>query len=204
MTSSKQANNDKTAGTVKVEDLAPILACTAPAAIALLAENRIPFLSFVERRVGSRAEAEEILQTAFVKGLEKASAIRDTDSTVAWFYRLLRNSLTDHYRRRSAAQMAEERHRQQEAILYEPNDGHKSVCQCVVKVLSTLKPEYTDVIRRVDLGEIEISSAAASLRISPNNLRVRLHRARKALRIALELSCGSCATRGCGNCTCDS
>ncbi len=204
MTSPKQSRDNKLPEAVKNEDLAPVPANTAPAAIALLAEHHHQFLSFVEHRVGSHAEAEEVLQTALVKGIEKASTIRDTDSAVAWFYRLLRNSLTDHYRRQSAAQRAEERHRQQEAILYEPADSHKTACRCVVKLLPTLKSEYAQLIRKVDLGEVKISEAAASLRISSNNLRVRLHRARKALRSALEMCCGSCAAQGCGDCSCDS
>lgn len=50
-------------------------------------------------RVGSRDVVEDILQEAFVRTLDRVDSIRRTDSAVAWFYRVLRNAIADHYRR---------------------------------------------------------------------------------------------------------
>lgn len=71
--------------------------------VRILVENHRAFLQFLERRVGDRALAEDILQDALVKGIGKAGSIREDDSTVAWFYRTLRNAVIDHHRRASAA-----------------------------------------------------------------------------------------------------
>lgn len=72
-------------------------------------ERRDDFLRFVEKRVDSRATAEDILQSAFVRGIEKESTLRDEESAVAWFYRLLRNAVIDHYRsKRSADRLFEQ------------------------------------------------------------------------------------------------
>src|SRR5258708_37384826 len=57
------------------------------------------FLAFLERRLGDRALAEDILQDAFVRSIEKGDEIRDQSSAVAWFYRMLRNAVIDHHRR---------------------------------------------------------------------------------------------------------
>ena len=73
-----------------------------PAVVAAWVENHRRFLAFLERRVESRAAAEEILQEAFVRGLGQADEIRDDERAVAWFYRLLRNAVIDHYRARGA------------------------------------------------------------------------------------------------------
>jgi len=70
--------------------------------VGALVENHRRFLAFVERRAGSRAEAEDILQGAFVRGIERSGSIRDRESAVAWFYRLLPNTLVDHYRHSGA------------------------------------------------------------------------------------------------------
>ncbi|MGZ8780019.1 MAG: RNA polymerase sigma factor, partial [Thermoanaerobaculia bacterium] len=59
---------------------------------ARLVDSHRQFLGFLERRLNDRALAEDILQDAFVKSLEKAESIRDDESAVAWFYRLLRNA----------------------------------------------------------------------------------------------------------------
>ena len=71
-----------------------------PAVMAALLENHRQFLAFLQKRVGSRADAEDILQDAFVRGLARAADIRDGERAVAWFYRLLRNAVVDHWRAR--------------------------------------------------------------------------------------------------------
>ena len=73
-------------------------------AVEVLVESHRQFLAFVERRVGDRALAEDILQDAFVRGVDKADTLASQESVVAWFYRILRHAVIDHYRRRAAAQ----------------------------------------------------------------------------------------------------
>src|SRR5687767_3163928 len=58
-----------------------------------LLTSRRTFLAFLQKRTGSREDAEEILQSAFARALEKGGGLRRDESVVAWFYRLLRNSL---------------------------------------------------------------------------------------------------------------
>src|SRR5512146_3435902 len=72
-------------------------------ALERLLERRNDFLRFLEGRVESHAVAEDILQSAFVRGMEKASTLRDEESIVAWFYRMLRNAVIDHYRSRDSS-----------------------------------------------------------------------------------------------------
>lgn len=173
------------------------------AAVARLLANHRRFLSFLTARVGSPEDAEEILQEAFVRGLRKVGQLRDDESAVAWFYRLLRNAVIDHYRRRSATQKAlEALAREAEVDSSFDADLERSVCECVNDLVPLLKPEYSELIRRVDLGGANVSSVADEIGISPGNARVRLHRARAALRDELERSCRTCATHGCLDCTC--
>ena len=73
--------------------------------VAVIAENRRAFLSFLERRVGHRELAEDVLQDAFARSLDRLPLASD-ESTVAWFYRVLRNAVIDHYRRRGASDRA--------------------------------------------------------------------------------------------------
>lgn len=159
------------------------------------------FLAFLEARVSSRAVAEELLQAAFVRAVEKGGSIREAESAVAWFYRLLRNALIDHYRRTAgeARALEEERRQSEEGFELELKDA---ICACMDQLLPALKPEYAEMIRRVDLQETPLSSVAADLAITANNATVRLHRARQALKQSLERSCGTCATHGCLDCTC--
>lgn len=146
-------------------------------------------------------DAEELLQTAFVRAVEKSSSIEDGERAVAWFYRLLRNGLIDHDRRGSTEARAIEAQAREtdESFELELEDA---VCTCMTRLLPTLKPEYAEMIRRVELEDTPLSEVAASLSITSNNATVRLHRARQALKQSLERSCGTCASHGCLDCTC--
>nr|WP_275450737.1 RNA polymerase sigma factor [Myxococcus stipitatus] len=169
-----------------------------------LVENHRQFLAFVERRVGNRATAEEILQSAFVKSLEKSGTLSDAEGAVTWFYRLLRNAMVDHYRRQQVEGRALEREAREAEEPSEDPELKQAVCACVGKLLPTLKPEYAEMVRQVDLEERAVPDVAREAGITPNNAGVRLHRARQALKKQLERSCGSCASHGCLNCSCKS
>src|SRR4051812_20832348 len=71
----------------------------SPQVIDVLVANHREFLRFVERHVGDRATAEEIVQDAFVRSLDRGDEIRE--SAIGWFYRVLRNAVIDHQRRQS-------------------------------------------------------------------------------------------------------
>jgi RNA polymerase sigma factor (sigma-70 family) len=176
----------------------------SPDHVAVLVEHHARFLAFLKPRVGSTEAAEEILQAAFVRGLEKQGSIREGDNAVRWFYRLLRNALVDHYRRRGAEQRGQERLANETGEASDELDGalEGEVCACVTALIPTLKAEYADVLRRVELDGGSVAGVAAELGVTPNNAAVRLHRAREALKKRLEQTCGTCTEHGCLECTC--
>jgi RNA polymerase sigma-70 factor (ECF subfamily) len=176
----------------------------APEVLRLLVDNHRRFLAFLERRVGSRDVAEDILQDAFVRGLDRAETVRDNEAVIPWFYRLLRNAVVDHYRRRGAEERALA-YSAGTADQVEPGPDEAlrdEVCGCVARLVETLKPEYAAAIRRVDLEGATVAAFAHEAGISANNAAVRLHRAHQALRRQVTLSCGTCATHGCLDCHC--
>jgi len=172
--------------------------------VKTLVANHRRFLAFLERRVGSREVAEDILQDAFVRGLEGTSRLRDADSALAWFYRMLRNALIDHWRRRSAEQRASDRLAEEDEETAPAADAElmDTVCACVGDLLQTLKPEYAEALRRVDLDETSVKEYAETAGISANNASVRLFRGREALRQQVRRACGTCADHGCLDCRC--
>jgi hypothetical protein len=58
----------------------------------------------------------------------------------------------------------------------------RAICQCVHDLLPTINENYAALLRRVDLDGASIADVAAETGMSPNNVRLTLHRAR---------SCGS-------------
>jgi RNA polymerase sigma-70 factor (ECF subfamily) len=184
----------------------PDPAGVSPEMLDTLVANHRRFLAFLERRVGSRADAEDLLQDALVKSLARGYQVTDPESVVPWFYRVLRNALTDWYRRRGAEDRALAEWGGREDGVEAPQDEglFKEVCECVLRLAGTLRPEYAEALRRVDVEEMPVKEFAAAAGITPGNAAVRLHRAREALRTRVIQSCGTCAEHGCFDCTCGS
>lgn len=173
-----------------------------PATVRVLVENHRAFLSFLERRVG-RDLAEDILQEAFARGLDKLATLRDGEAAVAWFYRALRNATVDHYRRRKVADGALAKFAAELEESEEPNETIRDeVCRCVGRLAETLKPEYADALRRIEVDGVAVKDFAEESGISASNAAVRIFRAREALRRQVAVSCGTCAKHGCVACTC--
>src|SRR3954452_11944927 len=119
----------------------------SPEAIARLVGGHREFLAFLERRVESRAAAEDILQTAFARGLERGAGVPD-EKVVAWFYRVLRNAVIDHYRQRSTSARALESWGREFTDSQQPDAAlRQEICACVTGLMADLKPEYRDALR---------------------------------------------------------
>ena len=179
----------------------PALPVTSEA-LATLVTNHRELLAFVERRVGDRALAEEILQDSLVKSLDHVGEIRE--SALGWFYRVLRNAITDHLRRRAVQDRRLAALATELETTTQPDDPALDavVCRCVTQLADTLKPEYADALREIDVQGIAVKDYAEQRGISANNAGVRVFRAREALRKQVARACGTCAEHGCFDCTC--
>lgn len=173
----------------------------SPEALQVLVSHQARFLAFLQRRLGDRTAAEEVLQAAFLRGIERGDSLRDDERVVAWFYRLLRHAAGEWHRQRAVEERAAER---LAAEWSETPDEEFEVtaCACVGEMLDALKPEWAELVRAVDLEGAPVPEAAARLGISANNAGVRLHRARRALGQAVEAACGECCRNGCFECEC--
>ena len=176
-----------------------------PAPLAVLLENHRSFLSYLERRVGDRALAEDILQDAFAKVLDHPEQAPSDEGVVPWFYRTLRNAAVDRFRRHGAANRAVAAFaREMEAHVTPEPEIEGEICQCVNRLASTLKPEYAAALLAIDVQGTPVKTFAAENGLSANNAGVRVFRAREALKKRVAESCGTCAEHGCRNCTCRS
>lgn len=162
------------------------------------------FLAFVERRIGDRALAEDIVQDAFVKGLQHGGELREDESARAWFYRVLRNAIVDRHRRNTVADsrlsaLADEL-RRAEVEPQEPAD--QELCRCIARLIDTLPGEQAQALRRIEMDSVAVKDFAVEAGLSESNAGVRVFRARRALRERVTRACGTCAEHGCFDCSC--
>lgn len=174
-----------------------------PAPLNVLLENHRTFLGFLERRVGDRGLAEDILQDAFIKVMNRPEMAPADEGVIPWFYRTLRNAAIDRFRRQGAANRAMEAfaHELESHASPEP-EMEAEICGCISRLAQTLKPEYAEALQAIEVQGTPVKSFAEQHGLSANNAGVRVHRAREALRRRVTESCGTCAEHGCRDCNC--
>jgi DNA-directed RNA polymerase specialized sigma24 family protein len=137
------------------------------------------------------AVRQDVVRQELVKGYVRyrSMAVRRLGDRVhGWLRRLFETTLIDFCRRRSTSLRRE--------VTFENNihdgaqqtfsDQGPNLEQAIADLLLRIKSEYADVIVRLDLSNQSNEDAAIQLGITVNNLTVRAHRARRALRNALE------------------
>ncbi len=163
-----------------------------------LAEHRERFRRFVHARIGSEVEADELLQQAWLRAAEHVGQLREPDKAEAWFYRVLRRGIAD-FRARSAREVKQVEQLAEDVAAAEPEEV--AACACALGLLAAVRPEYRQLIERVDLNDERVIDVASALGITSNNATVRLHRARNSLREAVLAHCG--ASKECTECECE-
>lgn len=172
-----------------------------PSALAATLEgHREAFLAFLRSRLPPGDDAEDVLQKALLRAVEKAATLREAESVVPWFYRVLRRALADAYARRADD---ERRLSGLDEAWDEMAPEAVELCKCTVGLLRSLRSDYADILRRVDVEGESLSDVARASGITANNATVRLHRARKALREAVIACCGTESPRAYVDCDCD-
>jgi RNA polymerase sigma-70 factor (ECF subfamily) len=171
-----------------------------------LVESRQDLLNFLRRRLGNREEAEDVLQRFSLRALEHAAELRDIHTVRGWLGRILASTIVDHQRRavRTRRREVPMEYTNIDSVPIEPDtelDG--VVCNCLYKLLPTLKPEYADVIWRADILGEPRDRIATSLGTTLNNITVRIHRGRQALKKRLEEMCLTCPVHGFLDCRCE-
>ncbi len=172
-----------------------------------LTAGRSAFLGFLMKRLGNRADAEDVLQDFCLRALRHGDQLGDVARMDAWLYAFLRSALNDHYRKKGRSRrLAEawEMELQTAEQCEESAEAMGTICKCVADLIPELRPQDALLIKRIDIDEVEHTTVAADLGVRPGTLNVRLHRARTALRNILVKHCGCCCAHGFDDCSCGS
>jgi len=169
--------------------------------ISQLFNHRQKLLAYVQTKISDVTLAEDVLQDSLLKALRATPDLREEDKLLPWFYRILNNAIIDIYRHRDSRERALGAYAQDQELVLGSED-EAVLCACFRELMPSLKAEYVELIEKLDLAAGDPAQVAESLGINRNNLKVRRHRARQALRQRLEETCRLCAKHGCLDCTC--
>jgi len=164
---------------------------------AKLSSERGRWLRFLASRLPSREDAEDVLHDFSIRAIQGAGRVSDPQKIDAWLNVSLRNTLFDRYRRDGA------RRRLQQGVATEPppadhddpDEEMERPMACLSRAIGELKPAYATLIRRAELQQTPLKVVAEELDLTANNVAVRLHRAREALRQSMRARCGACPAR---------
>jgi RNA polymerase sigma-70 factor, ECF subfamily len=159
-------------------------------------------LATARRYLRSEADACDALQDAFLCAFKSIDTFKGDSQLSTWLHRILVNSALMHLRaKRSFAEgdggeidellprfdtagnwMDERIHSAPAHVLVEASETRAMVRRCI----DLLPDNYRIVLILRDIEELATEEVANLLDVTPSNVKVRLHRARQALKVLLE------------------
>lgn len=143
-----------------------------------------PIFNLALRFSSNRQDAEDIVQTVFVKVYEKLSSYDSRHKFFSWLYKIAVNESINHLnRRKSVEQFNEDLHSGNQAD-DEPKQDHE-LSRKIDNALLELKPDYRIIVILNHFQELSYREIGFILDIHENKVKSRLFSARKKLRSIL-------------------
>ncbi len=147
---------------------------------------------FILASVRDESAADDLVQEAFMKIQENLDSVRDPAKVSSWIFRIAHNLCQDHFRARKKSSSHEEIHEglvnlQETPVQKKMEQGEMS--QCVQDQLNLLPESLRGVLILSDVMEFSQQEIADILGLTLENVKVRLHRARKKFKAILEDKC---------------
>jgi len=147
---------------------------------------------FILASVKNESVAEDLVQETFIKIQENLDSLRDPDKISSWIFCIAYHLCQDHFRVSKKSSCQEEIHdglvTPQERTVQEELE-QEEMSRCVQDKLSLLPEAQRGVIIFADIMDFSHQEIADILGLTVENVKVRLHRARKRLKTILEKEC---------------
>jgi len=161
-----------------------MLDAEARQSVATMMEGIRPF---VERRVRSPADVDDILQDVFLRIHRGLPSLRDAERFGPWLYRVVRNAITDRYR--AQAREVGEIPDVPATLEEEDADPAFGLTACIAPFVARLASPYREAVTLVDLEGVTHKDAASMLSISIPGVKSRVQRGRAKLRVMFDECC---------------
>ena len=176
-----------------------------------VAKHGDALFGFAFRYVSDRTVAEDLVQECLLGALKARSSFAGSSSERTWLIGILKNKVMDHFRKSSRETPLNEPeqlsdtddtdyistgpdagtwqpNRRPSPWSVDPNDPveQKQFWEYLKRCLEGLDQRLAKVYNMRDIQEIEYDEVCNVMAVTPTNLRVMLHRARKLIRHCLE------------------
>jgi RNA polymerase sigma-70 factor, ECF subfamily len=149
---------------------------------------------FILHTVRNDWVADDLVQETFIRINNSLGNVRDTAKLKAWIFRIAYNICQDHFRQqRKTANLSLEEISGEPAAAKVPTTQKEleqgQMRKCVFGLVNLLPESLRSVIILSDISEFSQREIAEVLGITVENVKIRLHRGRKKLRVLLEEHC---------------
>lgn len=150
-------------------------------------------LHFIERSVGDRAVAEELLQETLIRMNNGLASFAGRSSVKTWVFSIARHIVADYLRHPDRKRSIIALDEIEEPIDPEPWVGERLIESemngCIRAVIETLPESYRTALILHDLEGLSAEQAAEVCNCSVTATKMRIHRARHKLKDALVKQC---------------
>ena len=151
---------------------------------------------YIRSMVHDTAEAEDLTQDTFLRAFRRRDSLRDEGAQTAWLYRIATHVCLDRLRQYARRAPKETETDLDEMDVAEPDTPslqqeieRDEMSECIQSYLNNLSDSYRAAILLHDMHELTAPEIAQLLGLSLDTVKIRLHRARNKLRIALQAGC---------------
>lgn len=161
---------------------------------SLHTEYALRVKSYLRRFVGP-AEAEDLAQEVFLKVHQGLATFRGQCKVSTWIFQIATHAALDRLRSPLHRLSNQEQTASLEAVPEPAAQGHehqplhREMCHCIREFVDRLPLDFRTIIHLSELKELKLGEIAEVLDITPGAAKIRLHRARKALRERMEADC---------------
>lgn len=142
---------------------------------------------YIYVRTQDKELAEDMLSETFTKALSKLDTF-DFKQPRPWLYTIARNVMHDHWRKKSSVNLDEAIEVvDEEAKTVEEVADHNAMVDVLKKALHTLPDQHREIIELKFFRNLSSKDIAATLDLTPENVRIIQHRALKALKKEMAL-----------------
>jgi len=147
---------------------------------------------FILTSVKDESVADDLIQETFIRIQENLDSVRDPAKISSWIFRIAYHLCQDHFRTLKKSSSHEEVH-EGLANLHETPVQKKleqgEMSQCVQDQVNLLPESLRNVLIFADAMDFSHREIADILGLTVENVKVRLHRARKRLKAILKEKC---------------
>ena len=165
-------------------------------AASIFEEDYPRIFRYIMSMVRDTAEAEDLTQETFLRAYQRRDSLRDKGAQTAWLYRIATHICLDRLRQYARRSPKESEADLNEVDVPEPDTPslqkaleQGEMSECVQRYFNRLSDSYRSVILLHDMHELTAPEIAQLLGESLATIKIRLHRARRKLSVALAAGC---------------